>query len=253
MDAVECNGEIVLTPQDVNQNLEHVFRPSTESSSANLLPGSLVCDSEDEDETLYHDGCTVIHQTSTFGDNTIATIEGLSKMESKKAPSADCNMGIGTPILSPDGPPLTRQAAVNGSFLFSPNNMGRADPIIRAKERASLKVGNVKPSITMIPSAKMKKSTNHGGANNEALVIQPSYSRSSTETYEMNEAPSKKQVMSSVTEDRQFPFRAILNKLSTDASLDLRRGGDKACNASFAVLQVNSPNALTSFTEILTE
>ena len=69
MDAVEVDGGIVLTPQGANHNLFHVFRPSTDASSANLLPSSII-DSDDEDETLlYHDGCTVIHQTSTFGDN----------------------------------------------------------------------------------------------------------------------------------------------------------------------------------------
>jgi len=269
MDAVEFNGGIVLTPHNINQNVARVFRPSTDASSAKLLPGSLVCDSEDEDETLYHDGCTVIHQTSTFGDNTIATIlsaraatknevasvadSDASKMARKKAPpAADYNTGIGTPILSPDGPPLTRQAATNGSFLFSPNNMGRADPIIRAKERVLSKVGNAKPSITMLPSAKTKTSTGRDGEN-EALAIRQSHSYSSIETYNVDEAPTKKQVMSSLTEDRQFPFHAILHKFSTDASLEdvssLQRGSDESCDTPSAVLQDKSRTAPTSSTD----
>ena len=268
MDAVEFNGGIVLTPHNINQNVARVFRPSTDASSAKLLPGSLVCDSEDEDETLYHDGCTVIHQTSTFGDNTIATIlsaraatkndvasvadSDASKMARKKAPpAADNNTGIGTPILSPDGPPLTRQAAKNGSFLFSPNNMGRADPIIRAKERVLSKVGNAKPSITMLPSAKTKTSTGREGQN-EALVIRQSHSYSSIETYDVDEAPTKKQVMSSLTKDRQFPFHATLHKFSTDASLEdvssLQRGSNESCDTPSAVLQVKSRTDPTSST-----
>ena len=94
-------------------------------------------------------------------------------------------MGIGEPNLSPDGVPLTRQAATNGSFLFSPNNMGRANPKIRAKQRASLKDGKVKPSLTMLPSV---KTTNKAEAavDETALVIRQSYSRSSlgTSTFE---------------------------------------------------------------------
>ena len=43
---------------------------------SNLLPAATTCsDDYDEDETLlYHDGCTVIRQTSTWGDHTIATV-----------------------------------------------------------------------------------------------------------------------------------------------------------------------------------
>jgi hypothetical protein len=248
MDAVEFNGGIILTPQNVDhKNVSRVFRPSTDASSANLLPGSVVCDSEDEDETLYHDGCTIIHQVSTFGDNTIDTISSaraaakrvvesmtesdVLKIGSEKVRPVDDNiMGIGTPTLSPDGPPLTRQAAMNGSFLFSPNNMGRADPIIRAKERALSNGDSAKPSITMLPSVKAKKGVNREGEI-EALVIRQSYSHSSIETTEVVAVPAKKQVMSSLTEGREFPFHAILQKFSTDASLEdassLNKGGDE--------------------------
>ena len=75
MDAVEYNNGIALTHQIVSQkNIARVFWPSTGGKSANLLPGSVICDLEDDDKTLcYHDGCTVIHQTLTFGDFTILT------------------------------------------------------------------------------------------------------------------------------------------------------------------------------------
>ena len=76
MDAVEVDGGIILTPQNINHNVAHVFRQSTDASSANLLPSSVIDSDDDEDETLiYHDGGTVIHQCSTFGDHTIATCQ----------------------------------------------------------------------------------------------------------------------------------------------------------------------------------
>jgi hypothetical protein len=263
MNAVDCgdgSGGVVLTPYSVskkNQNVARVFRTSTGGESASLLPGSEICDSEDEDETLcYHDGCTVIHQTSTFGDHTISThssslatsknVEGapvvrmLSKNTGTKqttTPVINNGMDIGTPILSPDGLPLSRQAAENGSFLFSPNNMGRADPIIRAKERAaSMKSETTKPSITMLPSVKTSKMVSvadHEVDINNLLVIQKSNSHSTIETSEeLNEiqavvAKKKQQIMSTMTNDRQFPFRTIVNnKSSADASLNRQQFND---------------------------
>ena len=151
-------------------------------------------------------------------------------------PVINNGMDIGTPILSPDGLPLTRQAATNGSFLFSPNNMGRADPSIRAKERAaSMKSDTTKPSITMLPSVKTSKmvTVDHvGDSIDNLLVIQKSYSHSTIETSEeLNEIPAvvakKKQIMSSMANDRQFPFRTIVNNnVSTDASLDRQQKHD---------------------------
>jgi len=263
MDAVEVDGGILLTPQGVkHNNFSNVFRPSTDASSSNLLPGSII-DSDDEDETLlYHDGCTVIHQTSTFGDNTIATMTIKEQHEEslvvKNNEAADI-MGIGTPILSPDGPSFSHQAAKNGSFLFSPGNMGRAKPSIRAKERASLKDGKVKPSITMLPTAKQaKKSASMGESS--ALVIRPSLIRQSysyesaylvpadvnlqsssdsvtlaaTDEEDVEEVEGSKQVVSSMTEDRQFSYSTILNQFSMDASSVgiLLKDGDEPSVAS---------------------
>jgi len=229
MDAVEVDGELILTPQNLNPHNDraNIFRCSTSEAGVNLLPGSII-DSEDEDETLvYHDGCTVIQNSSTFGDNTIATMTTSPKQEEAAI------------LTTPDGLPLTRQAAKNGSFLFSPDNMGRANPIIRAKERASLKDGKrVKPSITMLPpSAMTNKSANEVVADEKALVIRQSYSYSSNlqtsdesvtlaaikaeeEEEVENYADANHQVMASMTEDRQFSFQSILNQFSTDASCD---------------------------------
>jgi len=264
MDAIEVEGGIVLTPRDVNHNVSDVFRTSADGN-ANLLPESATY-SDDEDETLlYHDGCTVIHQASTFGDNTIATMttlkDAVTDDETKLVvePSAT-DMGIGTPIRSPDGIPLTQQAAKNGSFLFSPDNMGRANPLVRAKERAILKEGKVKPSITMLPSIKQTKKSESAEKDGTELVIRQSYSYDSSflastdanlqssndslslavtheevgdndsvtlagadkELVEDDESEKSKRnaVMASMTEDRQFSYNTLLNQFSTDASLD---------------------------------
>jgi len=246
MDAVEVDEGIVLTPHKVNHNVSDVFRTSIDACS--ILPGSHIdSEGEDEDATLlYHDGNTLIRQSSTFGDNTIATMtsallpptkeeEEVEKVDPKLTVKSTKNNDdtLGTPILSPDGLPLTHQAAANASFLFSPQNMGRADPKIRAKER--LKGAKTKPSITMLPTATAK-----GGES--ALVIRQSYSSrssslgtntnlqrmskesvvaSTNKKMESNDeeeiVQNNKQPMTSMKEDRQFSFKTILNKFSTDA------------------------------------
>jgi hypothetical protein len=237
IDAIEVDGQIVLSPHRGNNNVAHVFRRSyPDETNANLLPGSVIESECDEEDTLcYHDGCTVIHQTSTFGDNTIATDPSARQPKATTTTPANNAMVIGTPILSPDGLPLTRQAKMNGSFLFSPNNMGRADPSIRAKERACVKDGKVKPSITMLPSAKPTKYAVTTGEN-KLLAIKQRYSNSSTESKDMvnnltdnkpavpsafslNEVLATKQRVStdktnatSTVSDHQAEFQVILNE-----------------------------------------
>ena len=64
-------------------------------------------------------------------------------------------MDIGTPEPSPIIPSFSKQAAKNGSFLFSPDNMARANEraIVRAQEKKVLKDGNAAVgSITMLPA-----------------------------------------------------------------------------------------------------
>jgi hypothetical protein len=217
MDAVEVNGQIVLSPHVVNNNVAHVFRRSyPEEPKANILPGSVIDSECDDSDTLcYHDGCTVIHQASTFGDATIDTNPSTRPQKGKTATPATNTMGtIGTPILSPDGPPLTWQAKKNGSFLFSPNNMGRADPIIRAKERASLK--DNKPSITMLPSAKSVKSTVPSGEN-KLLTIKQRYSNSSIESKNAENQPTDMKPMSSSGESDNEVI-AIKSRVTADNS-----------------------------------
>ncbi|EED86104.1 predicted protein [Thalassiosira pseudonana CCMP1335] len=264
MDAGE--GQYVLTPTAAKHNVKNVFRQEkgTPSGAANapitgahsnLLPGSTCESDDDEDETLlYHDGCTVIRHTSTFGDNTIATATSARPMieetvEDQKeedeqptttpAPKESRLAVLDTPAgLSPDGPSFTKQAATNGSFLFSPNNMGRAGPRIRAQERAALKEGKVAPSITMLPASKRE------GVSSAVTTIAPmrqSYSSAASDVanttmpliaiepaieFRKSDASSiaveiqKKPVVLSVTEPRQFSFKSTLSKFSavpTDA------------------------------------
>ncbi|KAL7504292.1 hypothetical protein ACHAXN_001970 [Cyclotella atomus] len=229
----------------------------------NLLPGSMHDSDDEEDDTLLyhdgdtlvHDGNTLIHHTSTFGDNTIATAgEGDNeeetveeKREAKEGPSftpapkpVDVVALLETPMLSPDQPTLSKQAAKNGSFLFSENNMGRAASRIRAQERAALKEGNVAPSLTMLPAKTMdSKDVN-------AIVSRLSYtsiasnapSRLSTESarsygfapliaiepsVEVNMSSDnsiikveiqKKPVVSSMTDAREFSFKTTMNKFT---------------------------------------
>ena len=223
MDAHEADdGEIVLTPSQVNHNVSDVFRTSIDACS--ILPGSHLSDDEEEDTLLYHDGNTVIRPSSTFGDNTIVTMRSAKTLEEVTENAKAHGEGrksvvfhtsdIGTPILSPDGPLLAGQAKANGSFLFSPQNMGRADPSIRAKERALTKS---KASITMLPTAAKNKDT---------LEVRHSYSRSSIDT--SSNLPTTSEVSEEAIQktaengppsvnDRQFSFKTILNKFSTDA------------------------------------
>lgn len=290
---MEAGDGILLTPTQVNRNTSSVFRRSTDAvpvkapsirrstgtptveptraaaALPNLLPGSThESDDEEEDDTLlYHDGDTLVHdgntllrQSSTFGDNTIATsgevgtahaetTEEEPKAEEPPAqtPAAKPVNGVAlleTPMLTPDQPSFSKQAAKNGSFLFSENNMGRAASRILAQERAALKQGNVAPSLTMLPAAKSLESKDVN-----AIVSRLSYasiasgapSRISTDsqasrvssptpmiaiepTVEIKKSfddsvkveIQKKAVMSSMTDARQFSFKTTLNKFANE-------------------------------------
>mmetsp|Transcript_7124 Transcript_7124/g.14353 ORF Transcript_7124/g.14353 Transcript_7124/m.14353 type:complete len:1499 (+) Transcript_7124:59-4555(+) len=196
-------GGIDLTPTAVNPNFASVFRNGPPASVAptngevsNLLPSIAAESDDEEEETLLHDGCTVIHQASTFGDHTIATTttappQAADDDKEQKFISSDDTYAsireqvinesraiaarVGSFEFSPDPKPsLCRQAAKNGSFLFSPDNMGRAGPRIRARERLALKQGNVAPSITMLPAA--DKTTKLEQSSKLAIVEKRSYS-----------------------------------------------------------------------------
>ncbi|KAL3804194.1 hypothetical protein HJC23_013713 [Cyclotella cryptica] len=271
---IEAEEGFVLTPTTVNHNVSNVFRQSTGTpivepvantgTLPNLLPGSMVeSEDEDEDETLlYHDGCTVIRQTSTFGDNTIATsatavphieeVVGEPK-DTKKLPTntpvakaGACNpSGIDTPNLSPDQPSFSKQAAKNGSFLFSDGNMGRAAPRIREKERAALKQGHGASSLTMLPSSKaismdskavtaimsrlsyssnvtdppLPSSTTQGSMSPLPMIaMEPTVELKKSFDDSIKVEIQKKPVMSSMTDARQFSFKSTLNKFSADST-----------------------------------
>lgn len=236
MDAVEAVGNIVLTPTESNQNVGDVFRrTSTDEASASILQSS------SEDETLVtHDGNTLVRlDTKDSHDHTINTTTSLRKEEEKKPLSTfelareDDPKDVGN---SPIRPAYSRQAASNASFLFSPNNMGRADPSIRARERAMMRNQSHGGSITMLPSA----SSIDKSEQQLVLKPKPSYSFDSSaggdtkygaapsiasgESSQEPDTPStiatavqKKPVMASMTKDRQFSFKTILNQFSTDA------------------------------------
>jgi hypothetical protein len=228
--------------------------PGNTAALPKLLPGPSA-ESEDEDETLiFHDGCTV-KQASTFGDNTIATAatepvqvneDSIDKQTAEErrptetpAPKHEtANQAVlETPHLSPDGPSYSKQAATNGSFLFSESNMGRAGPRIRAMERAALKQGNETSSLTMLPISKAK---NVASKDASAIMSRLSYSSSASDAKSSKSQASsspmpliaiqptvelkksfddlvrveiqKKPVMSSMTEPRQFSFKTTLHK-----------------------------------------
>jgi hypothetical protein len=220
MDAVEVYGNIVLTPTETKRNVGNVFRPSLGGASASILRGSTI-DSEEDSTLVTHDGNTIV-RSDTY-DQTITTTS--STMERSDRPRQE----------KPSRPAYSRQAETNASFLFSPNNMGRANPLVRAKERASNE-----GSITMLPSvASMDKS--------EQLVLKPkpSYSfdfsaagevkygsalaienKASLESEEPD-TPStistnvqKKPVMASITNDRQFSFKTTLKKFASGTASD---------------------------------
>ena len=238
MDAVDVGGNIVLTPAESNQNVGNVFRrSSTGEASASILQGSTF---ESEDETLVtHDGNTLVRsETKDSHDHTITTTTSLKEEEKKPFSTFEIarEKDPRDTGKSPTRPAYSHQAASNASFLFSPNNMGRADPKIRAKERAMMRNQSHGGSITMLPSASsMDKSE-------QQLVLKPkpSYSfdysagggakydapRSITSgsSDEEPDTPStvatavqKKTVMASMTKDRQFSFQTILKQFSADA------------------------------------
>eukprot|EP00956_Cyclotella_meneghiniana_P005054 scaffold6272_cov58-Cyclotella_meneghiniana.AAC.2 len=238
-----------------------IVEPALDAATLpSLLPAGLESDDEEEDETLlYHDGCTVIKQSETFetlattGDATasgpepeildILKEEQAANQVPTKTPATKSTSDADvteTPMLTPDQPTLSKQAAKNGSFLFSENNMGRAGPRIRAQERAAIKQG-VAPSLTMLPPA--AKSMDSQDVN--AIVSRLSYSSISDANSRLSDAsqiipkstnqkpsiaiqPSiefkksfdnsikveiqKKPIMSSMTENRQFSFKSTLEK-----------------------------------------
>ena len=276
MDAKEG---IILTPPTVNHNTSNVFRRSTDmlvknvapsirrstgtpilepslevESLPNLLPESRPeSDDEEEDETLfYHDGCTLIQQKSTFGDNTIATADASASdnvadmnKSATPAPATKLMNEVGlleTPILSPDRPSFSEQAAKNGSFLFSENNMGRAAPRIRAQKRALLKQGNIAPSLTMLPPAKSMDSKDvnaivsrlscssaasdlplgrlstssqatHVTSPTPLIAIKPTVELRKSCDDSIKVEIQKKPVFSSINDTHQFSFKATLHKL----------------------------------------
>ena len=184
------DGDIVLTPRNVNPNVAGVFRPSTDSAVAPLLPGSVIDSDDDEDDALlYHDGCTVIHQTSTFGDHTVNTMASLQETPHERDETTPDDASM--PALSPDGLPLSRMAAQNGSFLFSPDNMGRA---IVGKERRVVKSAAAKkdqPSITMLPAAAAAAHRpTQQPEGRRALAVKRSYSHESTYAAQRRDPPA---------------------------------------------------------------
>jgi hypothetical protein len=244
MDSEEAGGNIVLTPTESNQNVGHVFRRSfgsADEASASILQSSTF---DSEDETLVtHDGNTLVRtDTKDTHDHTIATTTSLKEEEKQPASTFKITReedpeDTGT---SPALPAYSKQAASNASFLFSPDNMGRANPRIRAKERALLRNQSYGGSITMLPSASsMDKSEQQ-----LVLMPKPSYSfdyltggevkydsapsmasEASVEDASSDEpdTPStaatvvqKKPVMASMTKDRQFSFKTIRKQFSTD-------------------------------------
>mmetsp|Transcript_27629 Transcript_27629/g.43478 ORF Transcript_27629/g.43478 Transcript_27629/m.43478 type:complete len:571 (-) Transcript_27629:69-1781(-) len=240
LDAVEVGGNIVLTPTESNQNVGNVFRRTfTGEASASVLQSSTFESSEDE-TLVTHDGNTLVRlDTKDSHDHTITTTTSMRKEEEKKPLSTfelareDDPKDVGN---SPIRPAYSRQAASNASFLFSPDNMGRADPNIRAKERAMMRNQSHGGSITMLPSA----SSTDKSEQQLALKPKPSYSfdYSAGGDSKYDAAPSiasgassqepdtpstvatavqKKHVMASMTKDRQFSFKTILNQFSTDA------------------------------------
>eukprot|EP00984_Skeletonema_dohrnii_P009659 scaffold3698_cov107-Skeletonema_dohrnii-CCMP3373.AAC.5 len=236
MDAVEVGGNIVLTPTESNQNVGNVFRrSSTGEASASILQSS-TCESEDE-TLVTHDGNTLVRSdTKDSHDHTITTTTSL-KVEEKKPFSTFEIAREEDPRdarSSPTRPAYSHQAASNASFLFSPNNMGRADPKIRAKERAMMRNQSHGGSITMLPSAssmdkseqqlvlKPKPSYSFDYSAGGDAKYDPAPSVASEVFVEEPDTPStittaeKKPVMASMTKDRQFSFQTILNKFSTD-------------------------------------
>jgi hypothetical protein len=236
MDAVEVGGNIVLTPTESNQNVGNVFRrSSTGEASASILQSS-TCESEDE-TLVTHDGNTLVRSdTKDSHDHTITTTTSLKEEEKKPFSTFEIarEEDPRDAQSSPTRPAYSHQAASNASFLFSPNNMGRADPKIRAKERAMMRNQSHGGSITMLPSASsMDKSE-------QQLVLKPkpsySFDYSAGGDAKYDTAPSvasevfveepdtpstittaeKKPVMASMTKDRQFSFQTILNQFSTD-------------------------------------
>ena len=290
---IEAGDGIVLTPTQVNHhNSSSVFRKSTEigaknavpirrstgtpivepaldaATLPNLLPAGLESEDEEEDETLlYHDGCTVIKQSDTFGTLATAGDANTGGPESETIdtpndePAADqvptktsatksgSNAALPeTPMLTPDQPTLSKQAAKNGSFLFSENNMGRAGPRIRAQERAAIKQG-VAPSLTMLPPAAKSMESQ----DVKAIVSRLSYSSIVSDAHSRlsdasqiskgtNRKPSiaikpaieikrsfdnsvkveiqKKPIMSSMTENRQFSFKSTMEKFVPEPATD---------------------------------
>jgi tRNA(Leu) C34 or U34 (ribose-2'-O)-methylase TrmL len=237
MDANDVGGNIVLTPAESNQNVGNVFRrSSTGEASASILQGSTF---ESEDETLVtHDGNTLVRSdTKDSHDHTITTTTSLKEEEKKPYSTFEIarEEDPRDAANSPTRPAYSHQAASNASFLFSPNNMGRADPKIRAKERAMMRNQSHEGSITMLPSASsMDKSEQQlvlkpkpsysfdysagGDANRDAppLIASEASVQEPDTPSTVATAVQKKIVMASMTKDRQFSFQSILKQFSAD-------------------------------------
>ena len=246
LDAAEVSGNVVLTPTESNQNVSNVFRrASTGEASASIAQGSTF---ESEDETLVtHDGNTLVQSDTKYShDHTITTPTSLKEEEEKHVSTFEIAPEKSTGN-SPVRPAYSYEAASNASFLFSPNNMGRADPKIRAKERAMMRSDSFGGSITMLPAAPSTDKSEQ----RLALKPKPSYSFdysvngdvrrdsiSSKVSFERAETPStvaiavqKKPVMASMTKDRQFSFQTVLKRFSTDVmgqNVEFEEGEDQS-------------------------
>ena len=252
MDALEVEGNIVLTPTESRHDVDNVFRRSFGGASASILPGSTI---DSEDETLVtHDGNTVVRQ-DTY-DHTITTTSSAvpstieEEQEEKKPPSTLVLAREEDPEeteVSPCRPAYSREAETNASFLFSPDNMGRANPRIRAKERALLRNRSNEGSITMLPSAasmgkseqlqlfKSKPSYSFdSSAGGSKYGSAPSIASKPSVESEAPDTPStvvtevqQKPVVATQTNDRQFSFQSMINKFD---SKDNASSGDSHTN-----------------------
>jgi len=121
--------------------------------------------------------------------------------------------------------------------------MGRADPSIRAKERACVKDGKVKPSITMLPSAKPTKYAVATGEN-KLLTIKQRYSNSSTDSKDMaNKHTDNKPTLPSVLFDNEVV--ANKQRVSTDKSNATTTASDH--QAEFQVILNEFQDILNTF------
>ena len=236
VDAVEIEGQgILLTPRNApsENNASSVFRPSNGPSfdaGDNLLAPSENGTHEDEDESLlFHDGETLVRPSSTMCDNTIGTAssgqpnsvpqttpvvdeEVQEETANETAPAESRKEAEKTPFSPGGGVPVSRTAEKQRSFLFSPNNLGRAEPSVRAAQRAK----NKAKSITLLPPS---SEPNNSGTT-QLTVKRYSHESQPSEVEERDvlDRPVRKGVMASVTKPRQFPFQTTKGKFEEDDS-----------------------------------